>query len=252
MNFSWWTFALQAANFLILVWLLQRFLFKPVKAIVARRKEEIARGMAEASAEKESAERMKRELQERISGIEAERQRILDEQRAQLAALRQKCLEETREEAGKIKAQALARLNEERSAAVEELFGRTVDLAANLAERLLRELAIPSIEQAFLSRVTDYLDRLPDGERAALFSQLGGDHGPLAITTAHPLDPPEEAAWRDQLAKRIGAAVDIRFAADPALIAGAEIAFPQAILRFNWRDSLAAARAEIRHDDHAR
>ena len=30
MNFSWWTFALQAVNFLILVWLLRRFLFKPV------------------------------------------------------------------------------------------------------------------------------------------------------------------------------------------------------------------------------
>src|SRR5271169_6452619 len=47
MNFSWWTFALQAVNFLILIWLLRRFLFKPVSAIVARRQQEIARGMTE-------------------------------------------------------------------------------------------------------------------------------------------------------------------------------------------------------------
>ena len=55
MSFSWWTFGLQAVNFLVLVWLLRRFLFKPVTAMVARRKEEIARGMAEVAAEKQTA-----------------------------------------------------------------------------------------------------------------------------------------------------------------------------------------------------
>ncbi len=89
MNFSWWTFALQAANFLILVWLLRRFLFKPVSAIVARRKEEIARGMAEASAEKQKALNLQRELQAQRAGIEAERQKAIEEQGAQLAAERQ-------------------------------------------------------------------------------------------------------------------------------------------------------------------
>jgi F-type H+-transporting ATPase subunit b len=69
MNFSWWTFALQAANFLILVWLLQRFLFKPVKAIVARRKEEISHALTEESAEKESAERLKREMEAKRSRL---------------------------------------------------------------------------------------------------------------------------------------------------------------------------------------
>ena len=63
MSFSWWTFALQAINFLILVWLLRRFLFKPVMAIVVQRKEELARGIAEASAEKEKAINLQRELQ---------------------------------------------------------------------------------------------------------------------------------------------------------------------------------------------
>jgi len=69
MNFSWWTFALQAANFLILVWLLRRFLFKPVGAIVARRKEEIARAMAEASAEKQNALNLQHDRQAQRAGI---------------------------------------------------------------------------------------------------------------------------------------------------------------------------------------
>ena len=249
MNFSWWTFALQVANFLILVWLLKRFLFKPVSAIVARRKEEIARGMAEASAEKQKALNLQRDLQAQRAGIEAERQKAFDEQRLQLAAECKRMIDEARAEAEKIRNQAAAQLGEERTAATQELFSRTLELAVNLAERLLRELAPPAIEQAFLTRVLDYLDGLPAPERAALVSHLGANS--LVVTTAHPLDAREEAQWREQLGKRIGAAAGIQFNSEPGLIAGAEITFPSAILRFNWRDALTTAAREINRNEHA-
>ena len=181
MNFSWWTFALQAVNFLILVWLLRRFLFKPVTAIVARRKEEIARGMTEVSAEKQKALDLQRELQAQRAGIEVERQRAIEEQRAQLAGERKKLIEETRAEAEKIRSQAAAQIEEERATAAQELFSQTIELAVNLAERLLRELTFPSIEHAFMTRVLDYLDGLPAPERAVLVSHL--DQTPLVVTT---------------------------------------------------------------------
>jgi len=249
MNFSWWTFGLQAANFLILVWLLRRFLFKPVNAIVARRKEELARGVAEASAETQTALKLQRDLQAQRAGIEAERQKALEEQRVQLAAERKKMIDEARAEAEKIRTQAAMQLGEERAAAAQELFSRTIELAVDLAQRLLRELPLPSIEHAFLTRVLDYLDRLSAQERAALISHLGSNS--LVVTTAHLLDAREEAEWREQLGKRIGAAAGIKFSTDPALIAGAEITFPNAILRFNWRDALAAAAKEINRNEHS-
>jgi F-type H+-transporting ATPase subunit b len=250
MNFSWWTFALQAANFLVLVWLLQRFLFKPVKAMVAQRKEVISRALAEASAEKEGAERLKQEVEAKRSRIGAERQKMLEDGRAQLSAERQKMIEEARGEAEKIRDQALKRLDEERTAASNELFDRTVALATNLAERLLRELAVPSIEQPFLGRVMNYLDQLPAEERAKLFPQAGAEA--LLVTTAHPLGVQEQTQWREQLVKRLGADSSIRFSADPALIAGTVITFPHAILRFNWRDSLTAALKEFHSDEQPR
>ncbi|HTW88213.1 MAG TPA: F0F1 ATP synthase subunit delta [Candidatus Binataceae bacterium] len=249
MNFSWWTFALQATNFLILVWLLGRFLFKPVSAMIARRKEEIASGIAVASAEKQKALDLEHELQAQRAGIEAERQKAIEEQRPQLAAERQRTIDETRAEVEKIHNQANTQLSEERAAATQELFSRTVELAMHLAERLLRELALPSTEHAFLIRVLDYLDRLPAQERAALASQLGANA--LLVTTAHTLDAAEEAQWNEQLQKRVGAAAGIKFNSDPALIAGAKITFPSAILRFNWHDALLNAVQEINRNEHA-
>jgi F0F1-type ATP synthase membrane subunit b/b' len=249
MNFSWWTFALQAANFLILVWLLRRFLFKPVSAIVARRKQEIARAMTEVSAEKQNALNLRRDLEAQRAGIEAKRQKAIDEQRAQMAAERMKMVDEARTEAEKIRAQAATQLGEERAAAAHELFSQTIELAAKLAEGLLRELALPSIEHDFLNRALDYLDHLPPQELAALVSHSGAN--PLVVTTAHPLAEREQAEWHEQLGKRIGAPAEIKFSADPALIAGAEITFPTAILRFNWRDALTTAIKEINRDEHS-
>jgi ATP synthase F0 subunit b len=248
MKFSWWTFALQVVNFLILVWLLRRFLFKPVKAIVARRKEELARGMAEASAEKQTALMLQRDLQAQRTGIEAERQKALEEQRTQIAAERMGIIDEARAEAEKIHNQATMQLTEERTVATQELFSKTIELAVKLAERMLREVALPSTEHAFLIRALDYLDHLSQPERDALVAHLGAHS--LAVKTAHQLDASEQAQWRELLGKRIGAPVRIEFNTDPALIAGAEIVFPSAILRFNWRDSLATAAREINRNEH--
>ncbi len=249
MTFNWWTFALQAVNFLILVWLLRRLLNQPDTAIVARRKEEIARGMAEASAEKQTALNLQSDLQAQRASIDAERQKAIEEQRAQLAAERIKMIDEARAEAQKVREQAAAQISVERAAASQELFSGTIDLAVNLAERLVRELALPSIEHAFLTRVLDFLDHQSESERATLISHLGPN--PVVVTTAHPLDVPLQAEWREQLGKRIGTATGIEFKNDPALIAGAEITFPSAVLRFNWRDALTTAAREINRNGHA-
>lgn len=251
MKLGWWTiFALQGVNFLILVWLLQRFLYKPVKTMVAQRKEEISRALAEASTEKESAQRLKREIEVESNQIGAKHQKMLDEVRMQLSAERQKMLEEARGEVKKIRDQALETLDRERIAAGNELFERTIAVATDLAQRLLREVALPSIENQFLGRVTNYLDHLSTDERARLFAQNGAKA--LLVTTAHPLGVEEQAQWRSQLAKRLGTDCSIQFSADPALIAGTIITFPHAMLRFNWRDSLTAALKEFHGNERPR
>jgi F-type H+-transporting ATPase subunit b len=249
MNFSWWTFALQVGNFLILVWLLQRFLFKPVRAIVARRKAEVSHALEEASAEKKGAEQLQRELETARSVLSAERQKILDETRVQLSAERQKIIEEAQREAKRVRDQALQHLDEERITASNKLYEQTIELATSLAQRLLQEIAATSVEQPFLGRVVDYLDQMPAEARAKLLPRNGGSS--VLVTTAHPLDTRDQAEWREQLAKRLGGNLGVTFDIDPALIAGTVLTFPHAILNFNWRDSLALALKELHGNEHS-
>src|SRR5262249_15808201 len=118
----------------------------------------------------------------------------------------------------------------------------SVQLATALAERLLRELAAPALDDPFFARALDYLDRLPATERSSLLTEAGS--GPVILTTAHPVPIEEQPQWRDLLVKRIGAN-NIRFGADPALLAGAKLEFAHSIVSFNWRDALDAAKKQL-------
>ena len=243
MSFSWSTFALQAVNFLVLVWLLRRFLLKPVQAIVAQRKQEISHALAEANAAREQAEVARKDFASRGGEIEAERERIIEKARADLAGEHAKLLDAARAETEKIKASALQQINEERAAAAREVFEHSVRMALRLSETLLRDLKLPHPDDLFLPRVLDHIDHLSSHERAAMLGRDGG--GRLVVTTAHALGPDLERKWEAALHERLSDLKALSFAADDRLIAGAELQFPNAVLRFSWRGSLAAAQREM-------
>ncbi len=251
MSFSWTTFALQAVNFLVLVWLLKRFLFKPVGAIVAERKTEIARVQAEAETARQSAEQARKDFESHQAQIAVEKQTIFDQARAQLADERAKMIQAARTDIEKLKAAASKRVGEERDTASRELFERSIQIAVGLAQRLLQQFSAPGLEELFLERVLDHLDHLSAADRAALISEFGRDGAQLIVTTAYPLNPTGESQWRATLSERFGGHSQIMFATDKDLIAGAELKFPHAILRFSWRDVLADAQRELIRNEHA-
>jgi F-type H+-transporting ATPase subunit b len=73
MLIDWFTVAAQAVNFLILVWLLKRFLYKPVLAAIDEREKRIATLIQDA--EKKKAEAVKEQTDFLHKSEEFERQR---------------------------------------------------------------------------------------------------------------------------------------------------------------------------------
>jgi F-type H+-transporting ATPase subunit b len=250
MAFSWSTFALQIINFLVLVWLLKRFLFTPVSAIVARRKAEIARAQAQAEAARQSAEQAQREFDRRRAEIEAQRQALSEQMRAELANERTKMIEAAQAETDQLRSAMLKQIQEELENTARAVSERAVAIAVQLAERLLQQCAAPVLDELFLERLLNYLDGLTTAERAALLDQSGPDHESLAVTTAAPLDSEAEARWRATLSKHLGASPPITFGIDKNLIAGTELKFPLAVLRFSWRHALREAQRDLTGREH--
>ena len=77
MHIDWSTLALQTINVLVLVWLLARFLFRPVKTIIAERRAAAEKLLADAAATRAQAEADAAEVRQRLQSASADAERMM-------------------------------------------------------------------------------------------------------------------------------------------------------------------------------
>ncbi len=95
--------------------------------------------------------------------------------------------------------------------------------------------------EAWLEHIEAHLKGLPEEERKGL---AGPGDGPTVVTP-FPLSDDTQHVWTGRLRAALGDGLTISFDMDPKLIAGAELHFSTAILRFSWQSTITALRAEI-------
>jgi F-type H+-transporting ATPase subunit b len=244
MHFDWWTLGLQTVNFAILVWLLQRFLYKPVLRMIDARRAEIEKQYADASAAEAKAK-------DQLAAIEAERISVAAEHEATLKAAAAQAEEVAKARRAQAEGEAAAILDAtrktlaiERGRVLAEARKSAVDLGTDLARRLLADAPVTMCVEAWLERIEQYLAALSKAEMDGLVRQF--DNGAaLTVVTASSLGLETAEKWRSRLRRSLGEGIIVSFDVDPALVAGAELHFPSAKLRFSWQSALAAVRSEI-------
>ncbi len=243
MQIDWWTLGLQTINFLVVVWLLSRFLYQPIRQVIEQRE-------AADRAAKEAAEDKVRAADEARKAFEAKRDQLAEEQRGEEARLhaemekeRQAMLATAEKKASDLVAEAKLRIDRERTQALEHLDQQIAELASDLARTALSE--IPTAGEALLQHVTAHLDVRPESDLTELRKDLERDGNGLSVVTAAPLPDEEQAHWRDAMAKHFNG-IDVRFDHDPALLGGAELRFPHAVLSFSVADRLKRSAQELK------
>ncbi|AWK88183.1 hypothetical protein [Azospirillum thermophilum] len=246
MTIDGWTILLQAVNFLVLVWLLRRFLYRPVLAVIAAREAETAGNRAAAAALQAAAETASRAVEAERAGIAAEHDRSIADALAAAEAERAALLDKARAEADRLLAEARARIADERGDALQSLKRSALALGTGLSQRLLRDLA-PDATPLLFERACAALAALPAERRDAL---LPAD-GRIAMAAAADPGDAQRAAWTQRLSALLGRPVRLDLEVDPDLVAGVELRFPGLILAESWRDALARAGKELMSDDQS-
>ena len=241
MEFDWLTFGFEIVNFLVLVWLLHRLLYRPVLAMIQRRRDEIAAAARAAEARQAEAEQRKAEYDRRLEDwageragarreldeeLERERQRRLQALEAELADRRR------REETLASRQAGQAREAAERAA---------LALAGRFAARLLGAAAGPDVQARLVRLLVAELGALPDARRTALREALGSATAPLQVTSAYPLDDAQRAELAEALAALTGgSAPAMTYAEDSAVLAGVRLRIGAWQLGANLQDELQA------------
>jgi F-type H+-transporting ATPase subunit b len=246
MTIDWWTLALQAVNFLVLVWLLTRFLYRPVRRIIEARKAEVDQVRAEAEQAKSEAEAARKQYEAEQAKLGDERQEMLKKTHDELDQDRKKILGDAKAEADKMLDAAKASIEDERREAVSGIKSDVAGLAASLAGKLLASAGSPS--EAFLATIEAKYNALPPEERERLTKDLAEKDATFEVVTANALSPDEQTRWSEALARLLGTSPKPQFRVDPAIIGGAALHFPHAVLGFTWADQLKSAEQELTRD----
>ena len=99
MRFDWSTLLLQTINVLVLIWLLRRFLFRPVLDIIVARKEAAEKLLADAAAERERAQSEAEKIARGEAQLAADRNHILADAHAAAESERAQLFERANHEA---------------------------------------------------------------------------------------------------------------------------------------------------------
>jgi len=251
MTFDWWTLALQAINFVVLVWLLWRFLYRPVREVIAKRKEVADRAFNEADSKAKEAEAARQSFEDGKAKLVQERQDMLKKVHDELEAERAKVLEAARGEAAKLVDEAHAAITDERAAAFDEIRAQVGELAADMASGLLRNIGSNALSEVFLEQLDKQLKALPADELKRLEADLAANSAHLKVVTAEPLAAKDRKRWTARLETVLANTVETEFTTDPNILGGAEIHFPHAVLKFTWADQLRKAMDTLQANETA-
>lgn len=250
MQLDWWTLALQTINFAILVWLLHRFLYKPVLAAIDARRSAIAEQYSDIEGAKSAVEADRAKVQQELDKIAAERSAALKSAAVEAEKNAADRRERAETEAAKLMNETRNKLSREREEAMEAARKHALDLGIEIAERLLDEIPADLRAEAWLERIEQHIGELGKKEREEIESSLKRSKA-LKVVTAAALPQKAKTEWKKRIAKAIGQECEISFDDDPALIAGVELHFENAILRYSWRSVLDVARSEVGSSENA-
>jgi F-type H+-transporting ATPase subunit b len=131
------TLLVQMVNFLILIVLLHRFLYKPLTQFLATRADGIKRSLEEAKAAREAAANAQQEYEARIAATRREAAALRESAVREVEEERQRLLKVSRDEAARLLTEAKAQIEQEVKRAKAELRAEVVGLSLGVAERLI-------------------------------------------------------------------------------------------------------------------
>lgn len=246
MHIDWWTLALQAINVLILVWLLARFLYRPVMKVIADRQEAANALLSDAQIAKDAALAETASLKSHNDDFAAEAAQRRTEMQADIDNDRTRLLAQAQTDADAVTKQAAAAADAERAHLLAEWQDKAGLLASNMAQTLLKRLPASRTTEAMFDVLIERLASLSEAEKRKL-----ADDSPLAILTPSSIGGPDQARYLEALNGMLPGTPLWEFVVDPTLIAGFEVRGAHMRIRNSWRADLDGMLAALKENDNA-
>lgn len=242
MLIDWFTVGAQVLNFIILVWLMKRFLYQPVLDAIAAREQKIAAELADAAASKSQAQQQQDEFRQKNEAFDEQRADLMRQARDAAKAERERLQLEAREAADAASAALAKALLADARHLSAEVIRHTQDQVFDISRRVLGDLASVSLEQQACEVFIQRLRAVDGAARATLDEALkaASDTEPALLRSAFKLPAAQQAAIQAALDESFGQPIPLKFETAPELVSGIELSARGQKLAWSISDYLAA------------
>lgn len=245
MLIDWFTVGAQALNFLVLVWLLKRFLYTPILTAIDAREKLIAEKLANAEAKMTEATKERDDFKNKNDDLDQHRAELISAMEKQTNTQRDQLLDAAhkaaeafavkRQEATKVDAQNLNLAIGHRLQ--QEVFAVT--------RRVLKELSTSTLEQGVVALFIQRVHEMDGAHKNVLAEALKKSSGPAILRSAYELSAEQHAAVQDALNVALSADITITYQVDPELIGGIEFATNGQKLSWTIADYLTSLESSV-------
>lgn len=237
MQFSWTTFFIEIINFIVLIWILKRLLYIPVKNAIEKRKTLIQGSLNQAEKLKKEAELLETKYKNRLSDWEQEKSRQKNQFHQEMVDLKTSELDKLHEVLESEKQKSAAIVEHQLKSQMESNLHESLLLAADFSTRLLKRLAGPQLEDKLIQAFIEDLANICASQVDNINAQLENDDN-VQIQSAFPMSQEQQQLIIDHLQQKLRKPFNCTYLQQPELLAGLRVQIGSLNLQANLRDEL--------------
>lgn len=223
MQIDWFTFVAQIFNFVLLVYLLKRFLYKPVLNAIRDREERVRGRLEEARVKEEAAEEERARYEKLEQELELRRTNVLRAAEEDAERRRQELTTRVRDEVRTIRKEWRESLSRQKESFLEELRRKMSRELYSLVERVLADLANTAIEDRLIEVFLERLRTSESGDRDEFVTAAQNAGGRIELRTSFPLTEEQRRRLEVAIDEWAGTGTGLSWEEDPGLALGIEL-----------------------------
>lgn len=220
--FDWFTVAAQLLNFLVLIWLLKRFLYQPILNALDARERKISAELAAAAQTMQKAQIERDEFQRKNQEFAQQRAELFKAATEEVKVERQRLLHEARQEADNLRAKRQEALRSEQQSLCTAISRRTQQEVFAIARKTLGDLADANLENQMVAVFIQQLQQC-DNDTQQLLMEIKNSTAPLQVRTAFELSAAQKTEIELTIQNIFTLTIPIQFEIAPDLLGGIEL-----------------------------
>jgi F-type H+-transporting ATPase subunit b len=240
MLIDWFTVAAQALNFLILVWLMKRFLYKPVLLAIDTREKKIAADIADATTKLVAAEKRDSLFRDKSEAFDQQRAGLLKKATDDAATEKQRLLDEARKAADALSVKHKAAQSAEERSLAQSIARRTSEEVFATARKALTALASASLEDRIVEVFVERLRGMSGKAKDELGDAVKASSGPALLRSAFKLPASQRRSIEAALKEVFAVKIAVRYEVAPELVGGIDLSTGGRKIGWNIADYLSS------------